>query len=369
VKIAFVITGLGVGGAEQQLLKIADRMVQMRWSIDVYAFDGGTEMPARLRKAGVTVEVAPYEGVLKYVQRMRWLKHKLSENRPDCIVAFMLQANVTARLVGKALNVPTIASIRNSRFGGNSRIGQFIGDALERSTRRLGFTTVVNSRFAACELVRRRVLKKQDVTVITNGLELTALPLLPENQSRPFRWLSAGRLVPQKNYGQLLEAFALLMARGEKAELYIAGEGPLEADLKTLADSLSIAANVHFLGLHSNVQELMKSMDGFVLASLWEGLPNVIMEAMVMGLPVTATNVGGVGELIVENQTGFLVAPNQLAMLAAKMAELMNADTDIRENLVTNAYVHIKEHFSLDKTVDQWRQLILSAVQSQGPKS
>lgn len=363
MKIMFVITGLGVGGAENQLQKIAGQLKGCGWEVTVCALHGGKEMQSRLENAGIAVRLAPdAAGLFKPFRWFRWLQKEVGVSRPDCLVSFMLQANVLARIVGRMQHIPVIASIRNSRFGGSSRLGQQAGDLLERFTRHLSVTTVVNSRFAANELISRRVLHEDDVTVIVNGLELPPRRIAEQPGSGPFRWFTAGRLTAQKNHHQLLVAFARLLEQGRDVEMHIAGEGPLERELKDLAEELGITARVEFLGLQLNIDERMRAADAFVLASLWEGMPNVIMEAMATGVPVVATDVGGVGELITDGETGLLVEPGTPEALARGMARLMDMESDIYRSLAAQAYNLIDARFSLTETAGKWRDLISHTV-------
>ena len=105
-----------------------------------------------------------------------------------------------------------------------------------------------------------------------------------------FYFVTAGRLVRQKGQWDLLKAFRLLCDTQKRAELLILGAGPLESDLKELAQTLNISEKVHFLWFQDNPYAYMKRADAFVLTSLHEGLGNVILEAMACGLPVISTD-------------------------------------------------------------------------------
>lgn len=361
----FVITGLGVGGAENQLQKITGQLKRFGWEVTVCALHGGEEMQSRLEDDGVAVRLAPAgRGPFKPFRWFRWLQKEVRASGPDCLVSFMLQANVLTRIAGRMQRIPVIASIRNSRFGGSSRLGQRTGDLLERLTTHLSVTTVVNSRFATDELIRRRVLREEDITVIVNGLEVPPRRTPEQPGSGPFRWFTAGRLTAQKNHRQLLIAFARLLEQGRNVELHIAGEGPLERELKDLAGDLGVTARVEFLGLQLNIGEHMCAADGFVLASLWEGMPNVIMEAMAAGVPVVATDVGGVAELITDCETGILVEPGTPEALARGMVRLMDMESETRRLLTEQAYNLIDARFSLTETAEKWRTLISQTADS-----
>ena len=132
-------------------------------------------------------------------------------------------------------------------------------------------------------------------------------------------FLSVGRLNPQKNHAALLGAFS---APGlAEARLLIAGDGDLRAALEQQARALGVGDRVHFLGVRRDIPRLLAAADGLVMASTWEGNPLVVMEAMAAGLPVVATSVGCVPELVSE-RTGWLVPREDEAALSAAMSAL-----------------------------------------------
>lgn len=135
--------------------------------------------------------------------------------------------------------------------------------------------------------------------------------------------LSVGRLVEQKGYAVLLEAAAAVLPDAPELHLLIAGEGPLEAALRSQAAALDLAGRVHFLGRREDVPALMAAADLFVLPSLFEGLPLVVLEAMAAGLPVVGTRVCGTAEAVVDGVTGRLVEAGDPAALAAALRAVL----------------------------------------------
>lgn len=153
---------------------------------------------------------------------------------------------------------------------------------------------------------------------------------------RPLRVLYVGRLVPEKGVQFLLEAVALI-AKEMPCELWIAGNGPFEPDLRAKAEELKIISNVRWLGRvpwGKELFELMRQCDIFVLPSLGEGLPLTIVEAMSQSLPIIASRVGGIPEIVKDNTSGILVEPgNSLAIARAIRQVATNAE--LRQKLVT----------------------------------
>ncbi|HQI49230.1 MAG TPA: glycosyltransferase, partial [bacterium] len=122
------------------------------------------------------------------------------------------------------------------------------------------------------------------------------------------------------------------------------------------AQQLGIAQAVDFLGSRSDVQDLLATFDVFILPSLWEGFPNVLLEAMASGLPVIATAVEGTVEMVVDGETGRLVPKEDAAALTAAMLELAGAP-ELRERMGREGRKRVEEHFSLAKQVREFEAL------------
>jgi glycosyltransferase involved in cell wall biosynthesis len=137
----------------------------------------------------------------------------------------------------------------------------------------------------------------------------------------------------------------------------IAGTGALELSLRQLAMELRIGDRVHFLGFTTDVCRWMQAADGFVLSSLWEGLPMGLLEAAACALPAVATDVAGTGEIILHERTGLLAAPGDVGGLAAAMTRLMRMPIEVREAMGNCARKSISEQFSMERVLDRWEFL------------
>ncbi|OQA41469.1 MAG: 2-deoxystreptamine glucosyltransferase [Chloroflexi bacterium ADurb.Bin325] len=137
-----------------------------------------------------------------------------------------------------------------------------------------------------------------------------------------------GRLMPQKGHAFLLQAVARL-AEAHPIDLLVVGSGPLDADLQAQAAALGIAERVHFLGHRRDVAAILAHLDLLVSASLWEGLPGAVLEAMVVGVPVIATDVSGSREVVLPGQTGLLAPPGRGDALADALAYAIGHPADM----------------------------------------
>jgi lipopolysaccharide/colanic/teichoic acid biosynthesis glycosyltransferase/glycosyltransferase involved in cell wall biosynthesis len=158
--------------------------------------------------------------------------------------------------------------------------------------------------------------------------------------------LNVARLMPQKNHALLFTAFQGLAEKVPAAALLLAGTGELEAKLRATAERLGIAGRVRFLGVRTDVPDLLAACDAFVLSSSWEGNPLSLMEAMAAGRAVIATRVGGVPELVRDGVTGRLVPPGDEAALRQAMQELA-ADGALRDRLGQAAAAEATARFDI----------------------
>ncbi|MFB6344559.1 MAG: glycosyltransferase, partial [bacterium] len=160
------------------------------------------------------------------------------------------------------------------------------------------------------------------------------------------------RLIEQKGHSDLLRTFRDLTEEHDHVHLVVVGDGPLEDELKTLAEDYSIDDSVTFTGFRSDVASIMQSFDAFVHPSLWEGFGLVFLEAMAVKLPVVATNVSAIPEIVVDGETGLLVPPESPDELRNALEKIVTSK-DRREELGNNGYNRLTEEFSEQAMVDK----------------
>jgi glycosyltransferase involved in cell wall biosynthesis len=133
--------------------------------------------------------------------------------------------------------------------------------------------------------------------------------------------------------------------------LLIAGEGSLEDSFVDLSQRLGIRENVRFLGFRKDMPEILKAADLFVLSSRWEGCPMVVLEAMALGVPIVATGVGGVPELVLDNETGLIIASENIDEMAAAMFDLLS-NPEKANRLAKVGQVRLEKCFSVQRSAD-----------------
>jgi len=168
---------------------------------------------------------------------------------------------------------------------------------------------------------------------------------------------NAGRLVPQKGQDILIEVAKQLKAKGYSFEIVVAGEGKLKESLLQKALEEGVAGQLQFPGFIGNMPHFLNSIDIFLLPSHWEGFGYVIAEAMYCEKPVIAFNVSSNPELVSINETGFLVAPGDVAAFVGK-AEILINDAELRRQMGQKARKSAVERFSIQHTLTEIEKLL-----------
>ncbi|MBM3966535.1 MAG: glycosyltransferase family 4 protein [Planctomycetes bacterium] len=163
---------------------------------------------------------------------------------------------------------------------------------------------------------------------------------------------SVGRLSPEKGFLDLIDVVKVLQDSGNPIDLWIAGDGPQRADLERRIESLGLQESVRLLGQLADTKAFYQAMDLFVLNSIREGLPNVILEAMALKVPVIATQIAGIPDLIRDQETGLLIAPNDRDGLKHAITRSM-AEVDHGQEMVRVARQLIESEYSFDARMEK----------------
>ncbi len=360
-----VITELEVGGAERCLVNLATGLPAEMFRTAVYSLAprpaaGSDLLVRRLEQASIPVHFLGARSIRQFFPAIGQLRRQLTEYAPDVVQTFLFHANVLgARAVrGKARP----ALVTGVRVADPSRWRQ----RLEAwSTRRVDRIVCV-SRAVAEFCQQQAGFPQAKLQVIPNGIDLSDYP--PDRRLRPGKvglpndrrlLLFVGRLHPQKGLDWLLGLTPQLFERMPNHELVLVGDGPQRAELQSMAERLGVADRVRLLGWRADARDLMAAADLLILPSRWEGMPNVVLEAMASGLPVVATRAAGVVELLgpaapqqtVEFGDGraLIDAIVRTATDPGKSAELGQANRQ-----------RVAQHFSLQAMIDAYSELYRS---------
>lgn len=363
MKIAFCITDLDAGGAERALLQLVTRLDRSRWEPHVYCLSGEGALVEPLQAANIPVTCFGAQKV-RNLSVIFQLARELRVLRPALLQTYLFHANIAGRIAGRWAKVPVIVSgIRVAEK--RSRVPLWI----DRMTRGLVDHHVCVSQSVADFSRTASRLPDQKMSVIPNGVDVELYANAPPADLSGFgisenhkTALFVGRLDPQKNPSLVLEAMEYLKDRHPELHLLLVGDGPLRKHLESWVCEHHLTERIHFAGRREDVPELMKASDLFVLSSRWEGMPNVVLEAMAAGLPVVATRVEGTGELIQQNETGLLVSGPGSESISEAVHKLLSAPEEARE-MGLRAQKHVLQDLTWDIVVEKYDALYRSLIE------
>ena len=206
--------------------------------------------------------------------------------------------------------------------------------------------------------LKERLALPGHVSVIHNGIDFAQFETPTERaenrdeRDRHFVVGTVGRLHEQKGHTYLLQAAAVIRREHPEVRVRIVGDGPLRPSLEAESRALGVNDIVEFAGARSDVAAQLRRFDLFVLPSLWEGLPYVLLEAMAAGIPIVSTDASGVREVITDDTEGIIVPPRSAAALAEAVTALM-ANEARRASLGAKGAQVVRQRFSVDAMVDQ----------------
>jgi glycosyltransferase involved in cell wall biosynthesis len=293
----------------------------------------------------------------------RWVnrvKRLLREERVDLIHAHEFDANVQGTFAAALAGIPLVATIHGKNY------------FWEKYRRRLAYRWV--SRHAVMVAVSQNLkefviekvgINQNRLRVIYNGVDALP-PCENEDVSECRKELGlpesdrvvgvVGNLYPVKGHQYLIEGIPSILKKCPNTSFLFAGRGQLETELKAQVNRLGLDRRVHFLGLRQDVARILALLDVFVLPSLSEGLSMAILEAMIAGKPVVATEVGGNPELVLNGQSGFLVPPRDSQALATSVTTLLiNRQQAIQ--FAEEGKRRAEGQFSLDTMVKTYQSL------------
>lgn len=355
-KIAFFIVDLNSGGAEWQMARLAESIhAQKTFSILVVGMNGRGEVYRWLKNRGITTFCLDYNRPFQ-LWKLSKLFQIFRSFQPHILHTWMFHANITGKFVGKLCGIKHIvAALRTSEKERPHHV------TLEKRTAFLNDKILCNSR-GVIDFASERGFPEKKLKMIPNSFESTLFHFSRRQYTlgEPFRILFLGRINPQKGLTYLLDAAAQLEAGGHKFTIDLTGkaDGPYKKRLKKQVEKLGLDPVVFWKPSvkHTQIPGLLKHYHLLVLPSLWEGMPNVIMEAFASGLPVIATRIGGTTDLVAHQKTGLLAEPANSRDLAEKIAYAME-NYETMEGLAENARDHLLANHSHSPIQDIYFEL------------
>lgn len=356
MKILQIIPNFDMGGAETMCEGLCCRLQELgNEVVAVSLYDCDTPITRRLTAAGIRlVTLGKHRGPdLGCMFRLRKL---LREEQPD-VLHTHLHALKYAAGAAKDMGIPIIHTVHNvaEKEAGpdKKRNGKLYKKGIAVP---VSLSTEVQK--SVMELYG---LSRKATPVILNGIDLSnCVPKRDYRLHSPAQIIHVGRFYEQKNHTCMVEAMELLKREGVDATLKFVGDGPLMTDIRKLVRCKGLEDRILFNGISDRVFDLLHEADLFILPSKWEGLPMTVIEAMGTGVPVIASEVGGLGDMIITDHSGILIQPEAKA-LAEAIRELLESEAT-RSRLGTNARMEVPR-FSAQTMAYKYQELYKEQIQ------
>ena len=335
-KVIHLITTIERGGAEKQLLTLVSEQVQSGIKVEVIFLKGKPELKKEFEESGV--EVNKLLAGKNFLNQISLLSKHLRKN-PSPVHAHLPKSELLAAIV--VTNKYFIFTRHNSEpfWPGGPRI---ISNLLSKFVCKKASQGIAISNAVKSYLIKRGEIPNEytidvvyygfDKDISTNSAGLGLITNIMNGQSSNYKIGTIGRLVPQKDYPTLLNAFSNILKSVPNTDLYVVGEGYLQKDLIELSDSLGINDKVHWIGKTEYIKEFLSKIDLFILPSKYEGFGLVLLEAMVAKKPIVAANNSAIPEVLGKSYEGLFSTGDANAL--AQQIKTAISDSSFSERLV-----------------------------------
>ena len=359
LNVVQMIDVTGGGGAEKVLVDLALHLDRSRYNVTVCATRQARNYQPLLDGAGVHTMVLQ--------RNSRWETYKMAEvvrmlrrERVDVLHTHLFGSNTWGRLLGRLAGVPVIIAHEHWSSRAQNEIW------MDRIMYPLSDRILVTSEASKQIVMSSEGIPARYLSVVYNGVDMAKFAARGDRADvraelgvAPEAVLigAVGRLTADKG-GQdvLIRAVGRVRATCPQVRLVMVGDGPLRPGLEELTAQLGLTDTVIFTGLRSDVPRLLSALDVFVLPSEREALPVAVLEAMAAGLPVVATRVGGIPEVVEDGATGFLVPPGDVAAMH-RILERLTGDPALAARLGAAGQAHVQAHFTVQQMVRQVERL------------
>ena len=348
MKIVFAVSEMGAGGAERVVSSLANEMVKYDHSITIlmvahnkkesfYKLDENINL--------VPLLVGTNNRKCRFFKRVKLLKEYFFKNEPDIVISFLPHVCVYTYFALKNTNIPFILSERNDPHQYNIFYKVLLRKAFNKAN------GCVFQTHDAMKWYRHNKVKSTD-RIIFNPVNLTYTPKIGESLVRKKNVLFVGRIDPQKNYNLLLHSFALFAKRNPEYVLDIYGDGPDKEKMFKLIKKLNLTDKVIYHGKSTNWQEQEYNSGVFVSTSLFEGMPNSLIEAASLGIPCVATDchIGGSKEIAPYFANNFLLVNSK-----SSYKEFSFAIEKIIK--IKSSFNGVPNQFNIKFLITEWQKL------------
>ena len=359
-RVAFLINGLPMGGAERVISTIANhlskrgidvKLITLKDSISAYRLEKAVEVVS----ANCNLNGGIINKLSNVLKVHSFYRKYISLTRPDVIIAFLIQPSFLA-IIEKMLGLkyPLIVSERSDPF------------TRKKSLQRICNILYAHANCIVCQGDRvkkyyRQIGAKYSCEVIPNPInDECVADYVAENREK--RIIAVGRLSSEKNHQLLIEGFATIAQRFPKHRVEIYGKGPLQEKLQKRIDELGMSDKIFLMGTRSNLMKELHDSCLFVMPSNNEGFPNALIEAMASGIPVICTDfpTGIAREVIQDGENGFVIPVMDKDALIDRMIRILS-QPELQKLFGKNARM-IRDQFNIDKITNKWETVFDIAI-------
>jgi glycosyltransferase involved in cell wall biosynthesis len=367
-KIAHIITGLGVGGAETFLLRLIPELEKSGFqSVVIYLTGTGDYVDAYTKK-GISVISLGINSPVQAVTGFWRLRAILRKEAPDIVQAWMYHANFLGGLAAKMLKVPSMFAVLQSNL--SPKVNKKLTTVMIRigaKLSKLNSGAVLYDSDAARAAHEAVGFDSTKSIVIPNGVDPEKF--MPDHVLRDEIRAELGitpdaivighvaRYDVQKDHRSFLQAVNQIRTRNASLNVIMVGDGVdwQNSDLTSDIDRDEASQWLHLLGPRSDVARLYNGMDIFCSSSIGESCPNVVLEAMIMGLPCVATDVGDVGQMVGDN--GLVVPPSSVEELAIALTDVIDSDADKRRSIGASLRQRALQEYTLGRAASRFAEV------------
>lgn len=344
----FFVGTMGNGGAQRVISILSQKMAEKGLDVEIMTYyDEEPFYPVDSRVKLTAVEA--YTGTKHVGKNLLWLR-KYFSNHAKILISFLAPFNMIALIAKAGTGIPIVVADRNDpkRVPSNIIVRK-VRDFLYMFADGVVLQTQKNKEYF-------NGITQRKSKVIYNPVHMGEYAGSSLSVVKEKKIVSAGRLMPQKNQKLMIEAFAEVSKQYPEYRFYIYGEGPSRKELEDLIRQLELAGKVILAGSVADLYEQIKNAQIFVLSSDYEGMPNALIEAMCMGLPVISTKVSGATDLIMDQENGLLVECGDKRELVHAMICLLG-DQEKAENMGKKA-VELNKMLATETIFEQWIQFL-----------